>query len=225
MELYRHVLKAQPDNIYAANGLGTCLAELGHLAAAKVHAVLCTHACHCRRTPVAWHVATRLATRLAAAPHHSVCRPVPARPVPEGSAAASSRRACLSCHACRSSRPCPLRQAVFDDVLRASSKAGGFVKLPEAFVNAGNVWLARQAYGDAVKMYEHASKLHNHKNPQVRARALAALRALAAHRPRSVSPAGAPPVMASRTLLRAARGPASAHAAAASSSQIGRAHV
>jgi hypothetical protein len=29
------VLRQQPDNIYAVNGLGTCLAELGHMAAAK----------------------------------------------------------------------------------------------------------------------------------------------------------------------------------------------
>jgi tetratricopeptide (TPR) repeat protein len=35
LNMYREVLKQQPDNIYAVNGLGTCLAELGHMAAAK----------------------------------------------------------------------------------------------------------------------------------------------------------------------------------------------
>eukprot|EP00882_Tetradesmus_deserticola_P012382 GHRQ01013123.1.p1 GENE.GHRQ01013123.1~~GHRQ01013123.1.p1 ORF type:complete len:722 (+),score=423.52 GHRQ01013123.1:290-2455(+) len=92
LNIYREVLKQQPDNIYAVNGLGTCLAELGHMAAAK---------------------------------------------------------------------------QAFDEVMRASAKAKGFVRLPETYVNLGNLWLARQQYNDALIMYEHASKLHNHKNAQV----------------------------------------------------------
>jgi hypothetical protein len=54
-------------------------------------------------------------------------------------------------------------------VMRASAKTKGFVRLPETFVNLGNLWLARQQYNDALTMYEHASKIHNHKNAQVRA--------------------------------------------------------
>lgn len=56
---------------------------------------------------------------------------------------------------------------VFDEVIRATSKTKGFVKMPECYVNLGNVWLARQQYNDALKMYQHASKMHNHKSPQV----------------------------------------------------------
>jgi tetratricopeptide (TPR) repeat protein len=93
LNMYREVLKQQPDNIYAVNGLGTCLAELGHTAAAK---------------------------------------------------------------------------QAFDEVMRASAKTKGFVRLPETYVNIGNLWLARQQYSDALTMYEHASKIHNHKNAQVR---------------------------------------------------------
>jgi hypothetical protein len=52
-------------------------------------------------------------------------------------------------------------------VIRASAKTKGFVRLPETYVNLGNLWLARQQYNDALTMYEHASKLHNHKNAQV----------------------------------------------------------
>ncbi|KAF6252058.1 hypothetical protein COO60DRAFT_560958 [Scenedesmus sp. NREL 46B-D3] len=92
LHMYREVLKQQPDNIYAVNGLGTCLAELGHTTAAK---------------------------------------------------------------------------QAFDEVMRASAKTKGFVRLPEMYVNLGNLWLARQQYNDALIMYEHASKLHNHKNAQV----------------------------------------------------------
>ncbi|KAF8067234.1 ctr9 [Scenedesmus sp. PABB004] len=92
LSMYRAVLKAQPDSIYAVNGLGTCLAELGHMAAAK---------------------------------------------------------------------------AAFDEVIRATSKTKGFVVLPETYVNLGHVWLGRTAYGDALRMYEHASRLSNHKNATI----------------------------------------------------------
>lgn len=92
LNIYREVLRQQPDNIYAVNGLGTCLAELGQMAAAK---------------------------------------------------------------------------QAFDEVIRASAKTRGFMRLPETYVNLGNLWLARQQYSDALTMYEHASKLHNHKNAQV----------------------------------------------------------
>jgi uncharacterized protein HemY len=53
-------------------------------------------------------------------------------------------------------------------VIRASAKTKGFVRLPETYVNMGNLWLARQQYGDALTMYEHASKIHNHKSARVR---------------------------------------------------------
>lgn len=43
--MYREVLKQQPDNIYAVNGVGTCLAELGHLAAAKQVKEGCSFCC------------------------------------------------------------------------------------------------------------------------------------------------------------------------------------
>jgi hypothetical protein len=33
--MYKDVLTAQPDCIFAVNGIGACLAELGHTAAAK----------------------------------------------------------------------------------------------------------------------------------------------------------------------------------------------
>lgn len=48
------------------------------------------------------------------------------------------------------------------------AKTKGFVRLPETKtnVNFGNLW--RQQYSNALTMYEHASKLHNHKNAQVR---------------------------------------------------------
>lgn len=57
---------------------------------------------------------------------------------------------------------------VLPQVIRASAKTRGFMRLPETYVNLGNLWLARQQYSDALTMYEHASKLHNHKNAQVR---------------------------------------------------------
>lgn len=50
MQMYRDVLKQQSDNIYAVNGLGTCLAELGQMEAAKhafneVRPCICTCLC------------------------------------------------------------------------------------------------------------------------------------------------------------------------------------
>lgn len=46
LKMYQEVLKSQPDNIYAVNGLGICLAELGHFNAAKqAFDEVCHHHC------------------------------------------------------------------------------------------------------------------------------------------------------------------------------------
>jgi hypothetical protein len=61
-------------------------------------------------------------------------------------------------------------KAAFDEVIRATSKTKGFVRLPETYANLGHIALARRQHADALRMYEHASKLHNHMDLKVRGR-------------------------------------------------------
>jgi hypothetical protein len=46
----------------------------------------------------------------------------------------------------------------FNEVLRATSRTKGFVKLPEAYVNMGHLGLARKQHADALRMYELAGR-------------------------------------------------------------------
>ncbi|GBF96613.1 hypothetical protein Rsub_09359 [Raphidocelis subcapitata] len=98
--LYRSVLKAQPSNAFAANGLGVCLAEGGHLDAAR---------------------------------------------------------------------------EAFLAVQQAAVSSAGFMRLPDVYVNQGHVALAKQAYEQALALYDRAAAESHANDTQVllyRARAL-----------------------------------------------------
>lgn len=56
----------------------------------------------------------------------------------------------------------------FNEVIRATSRTKGFVKLPEAYVNMGHMGLAKKQYADALRMYELAGRLNNQRDVKVR---------------------------------------------------------
>lgn len=55
----------------------------------------------------------------------------------------------------------------FNEVIRATSRTKGFVKLPEAYINMGHLGLAKKQYADALRMYEHAGRLNNQRDVKV----------------------------------------------------------
>jgi hypothetical protein len=55
----------------------------------------------------------------------------------------------------------------FNEVIRATSRTKGFVKLPEAYVNMGHLGLAKKQYADALRMYELAGRLNNQRDVKV----------------------------------------------------------
>lgn len=56
----------------------------------------------------------------------------------------------------------------FNQVIRATSRTKGFVKLPEAYVNMGHLGLAKKQYADALRMYELAGRLNTQRDIKVR---------------------------------------------------------
>lgn len=55
----------------------------------------------------------------------------------------------------------------FNEVIRATSRTKGFVKLPEAYVNIGHLGLAKKQYADALRMYELAGRMNNQRDVKV----------------------------------------------------------
>lgn len=172
--LYREVIKAQPDNIYAVNGIGTCLAGEG-----------CPPPLHCTGGPLSQHHACsatvqhthllclqlcNLYARIAhsgsstptpdllniRAPHHTLAlnTPSPKPPTPPP---------------CSELGHLAAAKEAFNEVIRATSRTKGFVKLPEAYVNIGHLGLAKKQYPDALRMYELAGRMNNQRDVQVRA--------------------------------------------------------
>lgn len=55
----------------------------------------------------------------------------------------------------------------FSMVQEAAAASGGFVKLPDVWINLANLYLAKQNYASAIQMYLNASKVYNNKNSKV----------------------------------------------------------
>jgi len=151
LDQYNQVLKADHSNIYAANGLGAVLAELGKLQEAKD--IFTEVQVGGFGTPSLDHFGTALH------PDSQSFNDLPPR------VQAYPERTCVLLFPFRTSidRPPSL---VWSQAAAASSN--GLINIPDLYINLANVSLASQDYTDALRLYKVAmGKLDANKQSQV----------------------------------------------------------